>query len=98
MARTAGTGGTRSRTAQRGLLRLMLKLPALRGGLQILTARPSSFDDLLEAYEEACATLERLQQSGSRLDITMIEEYQSVCSDIEGDVIDHVLKRGSRVP
>ena len=54
--------GHASKTAQRGLWRLMLKLPALRGRLQILAARSRQFDDLFEAYEEASHALERFQR------------------------------------
>jgi hypothetical protein len=71
----------------------MLRLPALRGRLQILATRPSSLDDLFEAYEDAAATLDRLQQRCDRRDAALIEEYLDLCSAIEADVETYVLSR-----
>ncbi|MDK4717272.1 hypothetical protein [Rhizobium sp. CNPSo 4039] len=87
--------GHASKTAQRGLWRLMLKLPALRGRLQILAARSRQFDDLFEAYEEASHALERFQREGKGN--RLVEEYEAVCRDIEADIIQHILQSGSDV-
>ncbi|TXI11962.1 MAG: hypothetical protein E6Q76_01750 [Rhizobium sp.] len=96
MDRRSGEAGHTSKAAQRGLWRLMLKLPAVRGKLQILAARSGQLDDLFEAYEEASHALERFRREdrGSRL----VEEYETVCRDIEADIIQHILQSGSGVP
>ncbi len=76
--------------AQRGLLKLMVKLPSVRGQLQVIAGRQSSFRELLAAYDEATAMLERLER-GQKRDEEMIAEYRNVCSGIESDVIAHCL-------
>jgi hypothetical protein len=88
----SGDGRGGATAAKRGLLRLMMKLPAVRGRLQVLAAKPSSLDGLLEAYEEASAALERMSRDRSRDDCPLIEEYEAVCAEIEADVIRHVLE------
>ncbi len=92
MEKRSGTDRNGSGIAQRGLWRLMLKLPAMRGRLQLLAAKPSSLDDLFEAYDEACATVERMSRDRSREDCPLLEEYETVCAEIEADVIDYILK------
>jgi hypothetical protein len=98
MVKTAGTGEGASGTARRGLLRLMLRLPALRGRLQVLATRPSPLDDLFEAYEDAAATLDRLQQRCDRRDAALIEEYLDLCGAIEADIQTYVLGRFPHKP
>jgi hypothetical protein len=95
MSRQGGVAGNASDAAQRGLWRLMLKLPAMRGRLQILAARSRRLDDLFEAYEEASRTLERLRKED---DVVLAKEYDTVCSDIEADVIRYVLQGSAGVP
>lgn len=79
--------------AQQGLWRLMLKLPALRGRLQILAASSSVLEDLCEAYEVASSAYEALSKRNAAGDAARAEEYKSLCLDIEGDVIHLVLQR-----
>jgi hypothetical protein len=100
MEKRSGTerNGNGAAAAKRGLWRLMLKLPAIRGRLQLLAAKASSLDDLFEAYEEASAALERMSRSRDRQDCPLIEEYENVCAEIETDVIDHVLRHSPSVP
>lgn len=93
MDRRGGEAGKTSKAAQRGLWRLMLKLPALRGRLQILAVRSRRLDDLFEAYEEASLALERFQKDGGGG--PLVEEYEAVCRDIEADVIQFILQSGS---
>jgi hypothetical protein len=76
---------------QQGLWRLMLKLPSLRGRLQIVAAHSSSLAGLLEAYHDASVMLERLSKDGPRSDPALVIEYQSICSEIEADIIQYCL-------
>jgi hypothetical protein len=98
MDKRSGTEGRGSGTAQRGLWRLMLKLPAMRGRLQILAAKSSSLNDLCEAYEEASLALERMLRDRPREDCPLVEEYETVCAEIETDVIHYVLQNRLSVP
>lgn len=70
----------------RGLLKLMLKLPALRGQLQLISAKNQSLASLCEAYEEASSMLDR-QRRLAPLDHSMISEYELICREIEEEVI-----------
>ncbi|MDR7147956.1 hypothetical protein [Rhizobium sp. BE258] len=97
MDKSSGTGVNGSGTAQRGLWRLMLKLPAMRGRLQILAATSPSITDLFEAYEEASLTLERMSKDRPRSQCPLREEYETVCAEIESDVIHYVLGHPSGV-
>ncbi|MBP1886844.1 hypothetical protein J2Z50_005147 [Ensifer mexicanus] len=71
---------------QRGLLKLMLKLPALRGKLQLLSARDPSLQSLFEAYDEATSMLDR-QRSSQLQDRAVLTEYELICREIEEEVI-----------
>ena len=98
MEKRSGTDRNGSGAAQRGLWRLMLKLPAMRGRLQLLAAKSSSLDDLFEAYEEASSTLERMAKDRAREECPLVEEYETVCSEIESDVIHYVVQHPLGVP
>lgn len=95
MSRQGGAAGNTIDAAQLGLWRLMLKLPAIRGRLQMLAARSRRLDDLFEAYEEASRTLERLRKESN---LALANEYDTVCSDIEADVIRYVLQGSAGAP
>lgn len=88
MSRENGATGTTSDPARRGLWRLMLKLPALRGQLQIIAARTRELDELFEAYEMAASALEGFRKDMNHV---RIQEYESLCSAIEEDIIQHIL-------
>ncbi|RWC30870.1 MAG: hypothetical protein EOS27_12070 [Mesorhizobium sp.] len=70
-----------------GLVKLMLKMPALRGRLQILSRRNPEILGLCGAFGEASATLERLLKENSPSNREKIEEYRIVCDEIENDII-----------
>ena len=72
--------------ASRGLLRLMIRLPALRGELQIIHGHDNLFRELAEAYEEAAQMLSSLY-SNPMAERTLIREYESICSGIEDEVV-----------
>ena len=74
-------------SAQRGLWKLMLKLPALRGKLQIFSAQNSDILGLCEAFEQAHAMLEGLRKAQAP-DLRLIAEYENLCSDIENEVVE----------
>ncbi|MBX5157807.1 MULTISPECIES: hypothetical protein [unclassified Rhizobium] len=76
---------------QQGLWRLMLKLPSLRGQLQILGRKSNSLGSLFEAYHDAATTLDRLLKDEFRSDPAMVREYEAICSEIEADVIRYCL-------
>jgi len=95
-----GTGSTNPQegAARRGLWRLMLKLPAMRGRLQILGAKSAALQDLFEAYEDASVTLERLLKEPGSDARPMIREYETICSEIENDVIKYCLGHSPDAP
>ncbi|HVW58180.1 MAG TPA: hypothetical protein VHC00_21100 [Rhizobiaceae bacterium] len=72
---------------QQGLLKLMLKMPALRGRLQIVSMRKPEMLNLCGAFEEASLTLERLIRENDPLNRQQIEEYQNICHEIEEEII-----------
>lgn len=98
MGKDSSGGRTPAAAERRGLWRLMLKLPALRGRLQILVVGSESLGNLCEAYEDASVTLERLRNAQGDINEAMVKEYEIVCQEIESDVIGYCLRRGSSVP
>jgi len=97
MGRERGTSnGTEE--AQRGLWRLMLKLPAMRGRLQVIASTSRSLHDLFEAYEEASLALARLMRQPGDKNCPMIREYETICAEIETDIIQYVLDHRPGVP
>jgi hypothetical protein len=72
---------------RRGLVKLMLKMPALRGRLQILSATNAGMFSLCGAFEEASTTLERLRKEKSQVDQAVVREYERLCDDIEREII-----------
>jgi hypothetical protein len=73
---------------RRGLVKLMLKMPALRGRLQILSATNAGVFGLCGAFEEASTTLERLRKENSRADQAVMREYEALCAEIEEEIIE----------
>lgn len=88
MSRKDEVAGHGNEVAQRGLWRLMVKLPALRGRLQILYAHSREFDEIFEAYDAAASTVELYRREGSDL----LREYEATCLEIEADIIRFVLE------
>ena len=85
-------------SAQRGLWRLMLKLPALRGAIQVLNAKTTTLASLCEAYEDSCVTLQRLRANPFEANSSMVEEYETICLEIEADVIQYCIEHRGNVP
>jgi hypothetical protein len=73
---------------RRGLVKLMLKLPALRGRLQLLSVSNPGMFSLCGAFEEASATLERLRKERLQADRAVLQEYESLCEDIEREIVE----------
>lgn len=65
----------------------MLKLPAMRGQLQLLSARNANMVSLCGAFDEATIALDRLRTDPMR-NAGLVIEYETLCSDIEGEIID----------
>ncbi len=65
----------------------MLKMPALRGELQLLSARSEDLRSLCGAFEEASSTLESLRKSAGTAPPESIVEYEVLCREIEDDII-----------
>ena len=71
---------------QKGLMKLMLRIPSLRGELQLLSVRDEDVFSLCGAYDDASLTLERLRKSGE--DRVVVLEYENICADIEREIIE----------
>jgi hypothetical protein len=85
-------------TARRGRLRLMLLLPALRKELEDLNILKQPLASLFEAYEDASVTLERLRREGRLEEAHLTSEYETICLEIEEDVIRYFASRLSSEP
>ncbi|TPM94831.1 MULTISPECIES: hypothetical protein [unclassified Mesorhizobium] len=72
---------------RRGLLRLMIKMPALRGMLQILSATDPHLLGLCGAYEDANVALDRLRKEKGNANRDAIAEYEELCTELETDII-----------
>ena len=71
---------------QKGLMKLMLRIPALRGEIQLLSVRNEDVFSLCGAYDDASLTLERLRKSGEDRDVVL--EYENICAEIEREIIE----------
>ena len=91
MATDDRSGPTQTAAERRGLWRLMLRLPSMRGNLQILAATSSPLAGLCEAYEDASTTRDSLQKQGDEADPLLVAEYEALCIEIESDVIKYCL-------
>ena len=69
-----------------GLIKLMVKLPVLRGELQLIYGQDPTLRDLAEAYNEATEMLYLLRGNPSS-DKALLAEYEAVCIEIESDVL-----------
>lgn len=72
--------------AHRGLLKLMLRLPSLRGELQLRWKKDGGLERLCEAYEDATVTLDRLQKDTRDGEDGLVDEYRSLCLELETDI------------
>lgn len=72
---------------RRGLARLMLKLPVLRGRLQVVCAAKPTVFSLCGAYEDASTMLDRLRNGGVNADQNVLSEYEELCTELENDII-----------
>lgn len=86
MSGGGSVGQARTGSSERGLWKLMLKLPAVRGRLQIVEKLHPSITNLFEAYEDASSALDRMRKNGSTTP-EIIAEYETICVEIEADVI-----------
>ncbi|WP_288193291.1 hypothetical protein [uncultured Phyllobacterium sp.] len=82
-------------SAQRGLWKLMLKLPAMRGQLQMESAKNKALMGLCDAFDDATTALDELNRD-PRSNAGLIREYETICSEIESEVIDLCINLKSR--
>jgi hypothetical protein len=75
-----------SDASHKGLLKLMLRLPALRSQLRVLCVKNGSVQALCEAYEDATVMLDQLRRARNPSDADLLLEYQNLCSDIEAEI------------
>jgi hypothetical protein len=73
---------------RRGLMKLMLRMPALRGKLQLLSAANAEMLGLCGAFEDASSTLDRLRRENSPKDWATTQEYEALCEEIETQIIE----------
>ncbi|WP_245451135.1 hypothetical protein [Borborobacter arsenicus] len=74
----------------------MLKMPALRGELQLLSTRRKEVLGLCGAFEEASSTLDRLRKEGQEKNREIIAEYEALCAEIEQEIIFMCLDGGDQ--
>jgi hypothetical protein len=73
---------------RRGLVKLMLRVPALRERLQAVSASNADMFSLCGAYEDASSTLDRLRKEKSQKNPAIISEYERLCEEIEQEIIE----------
>ncbi len=73
----------------------MLKLPALRGQLQMESAKNKALMGLCDAFDDATTALDQLNRD-PRSNAELIKEYETICSEIESEVIDLCINLKSR--
>lgn len=73
----------------------MLKLPALRGQLQMESAKNKALMGLCDAFDDATTALDQLNRD-PRSNAELIKEYATICSEIESEVIDLCINLKSR--
>jgi len=75
--------------ARCGLARMLLRLPASqREAVRLAANGRPLLDEVLGAYEEACLALERCKEASAEL--TLVDEYEELCVELEGDVMREV--------
>jgi hypothetical protein len=85
---TCEAGAMSAAEDRRGLLKLMLKMPALRGQLQVLSAKDEGIFSLCGAFDDATETLERLRRANPEQHHDIILEYVNICAEIEQEIIE----------
>ncbi|MGV2818331.1 hypothetical protein [Phyllobacterium sp.] len=73
----------------------MLKLPAMRGQLQMESAKNKALVGLCDAFDDATTALDELNRD-PRSNADLIKEYETICSEIESEVIDLCINLKSR--
>jgi len=72
--------------AEKGLARLMMRLPATRATIRAAAASQPHLYELCGAYGEACAVLDRMRKDTSA-NPSIVTEYEIICAEIEIDVM-----------
>ena len=79
-----------SRSARRGLSRLMLRWPARRAVLANRAETDEEFASLCEIYAEAHDALETWRRSEHPLSDARVSEYRELVAEIEGEILDKI--------
>ena len=85
MVRNEGAAYITRQIAEKGLARLMLRLPATRATIRAAAASQPHLYELCGAYGEACAVLDRMRKDADA-DPSIVREYEMICAEIEIDV------------
>ena len=70
----------------RGLLKLMLRFPKLRGELQLAFGHDGPIRELAEAYDEVTQTIETMTRASAGKD-TASAEFEELQAAIESDIV-----------
>lgn len=71
---------------RQGLLKLMLRLPALRRDLLRLWPGSVPLRALCEAYHDATLTRERLSVDAGAHEDPLLGEYETICIELEDEI------------
>jgi len=77
---------------RRGLMKLMLRMPALRGKLQLTSVTNPDMLSLCGAFEDASTMLERLRKERSPNNTSAITEYEILCEELEQEIIEMCIR------
>ncbi|MBX5009534.1 nodulation protein [Rhizobium lentis] len=86
MARKEVVARIAGRAAEQGLARLMMRLPATRATIRAAAANDPDLYEMCGTYGEACAVLDLMRRDRSA-DPAIIAEYESICREIEAEVL-----------
>lgn len=67
-------------------MKLMIRLPALRGELQVIHGHDDTLRELAAAYEDATQMLATLR-TNSAADRGLVREYEAICSGLEEEIV-----------
>jgi hypothetical protein len=90
MVRKESVAPLAGHAAERGLARLMMRLPATRATIRAAAAEDPDLRELCGAYGEACTVLDRMRRDASA-DPAIVAEYEIICREIEAEVMQTLL-------
>lgn len=85
--------------AEKGLRRLMLRLPSSRLQLLMLhRQQPEAIAGLCEAYEDASVMYFSVLRRDDPAQSIILEEYRQICSEIEDEISRYCVSKRPNVP